>query len=1098
MNTVQVASIASASAPAPTTASTSHTPTLNPPAAAPHTDALIYLARPDRLLLTSLRIHAPGAPSKAVTITRREKTGRYGATRDDGAPVEYVGDAEAQTFTIQARSGSSLHFSLAVRGAISGLTFVHGATAADVDRLLTSTYAADSNIHKHPHAALIGDRQDTQVDHVWQVQPPSRGRVVCAFAEFSKSDNRFVVLARFALFVVEDVVPIPISSPHYQQQARPTRLHIPSYSSIESPRVEPPLPRPDSPEIMTPINVDTSPYFDSAQQSSITALLSPPETSADLDDGPVFRATLAGLESKTEAFRLRIKKLMKRANAVRTLYVAYSEAYEKLFETMRLIAESNPSACRPVWDAYFDQASAQLQQFRHDDDALLHTAIIAPLRRIYDVDIKAAEGKKREFEDESKDFYGFVSRYLSKRNDADEKKLMDKDSKYNSKKRNFELKRFDYFCYVQDLHGGRKEHEVLKQLTLYAMTQSQKILGVANVVRELRPALETLSRGLESAGNDFKLVRSEREERRRHIEKSNLPKDESSGETIHPTLSRSGSQRAMQVLDEAILQDVPPLNVQEQDPRRKEGILWALARQGDPKMAPGVQKLNWHKFWVVLAGGQISEYRDWKEAIDHSGDPIDLRMATVRPARNTDRRFCFEVLTPNSKRVYQTTGEEELESWIKHITAAIAGILDGSASQVSLHQHNREVKQSGGNAEALFGGKLSRRSSTLTTALNTSTGSASSRPFVGSDEPRKLLSTIREAAPENSRCADCGSSAKVEWVSINLCAILCIECSGVHRSLGSHISKVRSLLLDTNSFNRDLVELLVLTGNRVANQIFDANAHILAPQDRPSEKSSRDHRVRYITAKYVDRAFVEYPSLSPNDVLLQSVTSGNIAAAYGALASRADANVIDDRTNTPVLALALAEEAEVFPLAELLYLNGAELPSSDLQGITVPGRHWLVGKIQRGHVPLQTLPLPQSSSPPANSLAPPLGSPTTLSAAFTAATPGITTTSAAALLASQQQQQQQVQPASATGTSYPREPPPSFDAATNPNGPMPPQTTLNRSASSTAPPSSIQSQQQQQQQQQHQTTSSILANGAHRLQKRISSGSRILKSPPHR
>lgn len=73
----------------------------------------------------------------------------------------------------------------------------------------------------------------------------------------------------------------------------------------------------------------------------------------------------------------------------------------------------------------------------------------------------------------------------------------------------------------------------------------------------------------------------------------------------------------------------------------------------------------------------------------------------------------------------------------------------------------------------------------------------------------------------NSACADCGE-ADPEWVSINHGSLICIECSGVHRSLGTHISKVRSITLDAidvpilqarllmASFSCDF-ELLVLT-----------------------------------------------------------------------------------------------------------------------------------------------------------------------------------------------------------------------------------------------------------------------------------------------
>ena len=47
----------------------------------------------------------------------------------------------------------------------------------------------------------------------------------------------------------------------------------------------------------------------------------------------------------------------------------------------------------------------------------------------------------------------------------------------------------------------------------------------------------------------------------------------------------------------------------------------------------------------------------------------------------------------------------------------------------------------------------------------------------------------------NTQCADC-SGSNPTWASINLGIMLCIECSGIHRSLGVHISKVRSVQLD--------------------------------------------------------------------------------------------------------------------------------------------------------------------------------------------------------------------------------------------------------------------------------------------------------------
>uniref|UniRef100_A0A4W5LJX6 Arf-GAP with coiled-coil, ANK repeat and PH domain-containing protein n=1 Tax=Hucho hucho TaxID=62062 RepID=A0A4W5LJX6_9TELE len=77
---------------------------------------------------------------------------------------------------------------------------------------------------------------------------------------------------------------------------------------------------------------------------------------------------------------------------------------------------------------------------------------------------------------------------------------------------------------------------------------------------------------------------------------------------------------------------------------------------------------------------------------------------------------------------------------------------------------------------------------------------------------------VRELMDANGQCADCGTSPS-EWVSINIGAFLCIECSGIHRSLGVHVSKVRSLVLD--SWDVTVLELLrTHLGNAAVNRVW--------------------------------------------------------------------------------------------------------------------------------------------------------------------------------------------------------------------------------------------------------------------------------------
>jgi hypothetical protein len=81
----------------------------------------------------------------------------------------------------------------------------------------------------------------------------------------------------------------------------------------------------------------------------------------------------------------------------------------------------------------------------------------------------------------------------------------------------------------------------------------------------------------------------------------------------------------------------------------------------------------------------LHEYSNWKRQLEPHIDPINLRFATVREARNAERRFCFEVITPHMRRIYQATSEEEAQSWIGTIHNSIESVLNGtSASSANL------------------------------------------------------------------------------------------------------------------------------------------------------------------------------------------------------------------------------------------------------------------------------------------------------------------------------------------------------------------------------------------------------------------------------
>lgn len=101
-------------------------------------------------------------------------------------------------------------------------------------------------------------------------------------------------------------------------------------------------------------------------------------------------------------------------------------------------------------------------------------------------------------------------------------------------------------------------------------------------------------------------------------------------------------------------------------------------------------------------------------------------------------------------------------------------------------------------------------------------------------KPPSLLEALEH--PDNSSCADCGEKGP-RWVSINLGLYLCIECSGIHRSLGVHISKVRSIELDL--WDPDTIKFMLEMGNKKANEIWEYNVTAEFEPKRPGPGSDR-------------------------------------------------------------------------------------------------------------------------------------------------------------------------------------------------------------------------------------------------------------------
>lgn len=255
---------------------------------------------------------------------------------------------------------------------------------------------------------------------------------------------------------------------------------------------------------------------------------------------------------------------------------------------------------------------------------------------------------------------------------------------------------------------------------------------------------------------------------------------------------------------------------------------------------------------------------------------ISCMLCTVKESRELERRFVFCVVTPQRTHFLQADSMIEMQRWMSAIQSSIMAALDNSSGFET-------KKDNSANLQALW------------------------------------------AIEGNRMCADC-DSADPEWCSINMGCLICMACSGVHRSLGVHISKVRSLKLD--QFGDSLLGFMLAIGNIHHNSIWEANL------PKTGDRHNGKRREEFIKLKYNVRAFV--PELESNEEkqiedVLQALTQKNYVKLLSALAAGQN---INHRMNVQAgrTLLHMAVENDDSVAVQLLIQNDADVLATENRG----------------------------------------------------------------------------------------------------------------------------------------------------------------------
>ncbi len=331
---------------------------------------------------------------------------------------------------------------------------------------------------------------------------------------------------------------------------------------------------------------------------------------------------------------------------------------------------------------------------------------------------------------------------------------------------------------------------------------------------------------------------------------------------------------------------------------------------------------DWKKRFFQLVNGQLVYYRN-----THRELVAGIHLCTVKETpRTTGResappRNRFEVISNKKALVIMATSEEEKENWIQAIRNAIEiGLGNVKIAMGGTTTTPQSTNKSGGGNLAP---NLLLSSPELISSTNTSPNVSD---IIHSPSTNSLEAAMVDFQTDsaNHRCFECKAPIQLNWVSINLGIFICISCSGIHRSLGTHISKVRSLSLD--KLTPSQLDILKRLGNSRAKKIWES----LPTTDEERRGMGLN---QFIREKYLNRTFIKGEESSLDLGVFETVLMEDNLKAIAMFVSRLRSPYFVHNRST-ALHIAASEPAVSECVYEFLLLNGSELNAMDETGKT--------------------------------------------------------------------------------------------------------------------------------------------------------------------
>ncbi|XP_067826580.1 arf-GAP with coiled-coil, ANK repeat and PH domain-containing protein 3 [Heptranchias perlo] len=509
-------------------------------------------------------------------------------------------------------------------------------------------------------------------------------------------------------------------------------------------------------------------------------------------DSPRFRATIEEVETEVVEIEAKLDKLVKLCSGMIEAGRAYTTANKHFVNGIRDLSQQ----CKKD-----EMISECLQKFGESLQEMINYHMILSdqaqrsvriqLHNFVKEDVRKFKETKKHFDKVREDMdLALIKNAQATRNKTHE--VEEATGTLTMTRKCFRHLALDYVLQINVLQA-KKKFEILDAMLSFMHAQYTFFQQGYDLLKELDPYMKKLATELDQLVIDSAVEKREMEHKHALIQQRTLLQDFS--------------------YDDSKVE----FNIDAPNGVVMEGYLF--------KRASNAFK-TWNRRWFSIQNSQLVYQKKMKDALTVVVE--DLRLCSVKPCEDIERRFCFEVVSPNKSCMLQADSEKLRLAWIQAVQASIATAYRESPDNNYIN-------------------RLDRTASPSTSSIDSASDSRD-RSVKG----ESILQRVQGIAG-NDQCCDCGQ-ADPRWASINLGITLCIECSGIHRSLGVQCSKVRSLTLD--SWEPELLKLMCELGNNAINHIYEGRCgeHGLK---KPQPASTRQQKETWIKAKYVEKKFLK-------------------------------------------------------------------------------------------------------------------------------------------------------------------------------------------------------------------------------------------------